>query len=68
MCVISEFAVKAHRLRKAFGEVRALDGLSLAVAAGSVLWLLAPNGSGGCLEWAAGRPGSAPMSCSTASG
>src|SRR6202044_1353159 len=33
-------------LRKAFGEVQALDGLSLAVTAGSVLGLLGPNGSG----------------------
>src|SRR5436190_12750501 len=43
---MSEFAVEAHSLRKAFGEVRALDGLSLAVPAGSVLGLLGPNGSG----------------------
>jgi daunorubicin resistance ABC transporter ATP-binding subunit len=45
-CVMSEFAVEAHSLRKAFGEVQALDGLSLAVPAGSVLGLLGPNGSG----------------------
>ena len=38
--------VEAYGLRKAFGEVRALDGLSLAVPAGSVLGLLGPNGSG----------------------
>ena len=43
---MSEFAVEAHGLRKAFGEVQALDGLSLAVPAGSVLGLLGPNGSG----------------------
>jgi ABC-2 type transport system ATP-binding protein len=41
-----EPAVEARGLRKAFGEVRALDGLSLAVPAGSVLGLLGPNGSG----------------------
>ena len=42
----SEAAVEAHGLRKAFGKVQALDGLSLAVPAGSVLGLLGPNGSG----------------------
>jgi len=39
-------AVEAVGLRKAFGDVQALDGLSLAVNAGSVLGLLGPNGSG----------------------
>src|SRR5215469_3498720 len=39
-------AVEADGLRKAFGQVTALDGLSLAVPAGSVLGLLGPNGSG----------------------
>jgi ABC-2 type transport system ATP-binding protein len=39
-------AVEACGLRKAFGEVQALDGLDLAVPAGSVLGLLGPNGSG----------------------
>jgi daunorubicin resistance ABC transporter ATP-binding subunit len=39
-------AVEAAGLRKAFGEVTALEGLSLAAAAGSVLGLLGPNGSG----------------------
>jgi ABC-2 type transport system ATP-binding protein len=42
----SKPAVEPHGLRKAFGEVQALDGLSLAVPAGSVLGLLGPNGSG----------------------
>ena len=44
--MMSKPAVEAHGLRKAFGEVQALDGLSLAVPAGSVLGLLGPNGSG----------------------
>src|SRR5246127_227544 len=43
---MSEATVEAHDLRKAFGDVQALDGLSLAVPAGSVLGLLGPNGSG----------------------
>jgi len=43
---MSKPAVEAHGLRKAFGEVQALDGLSLAVPAGCVLGLLGPNGSG----------------------
>ena len=43
---MSEPAVEARDLRKTFGKVRALDGLSLAVPAGSVLGLLGPNGSG----------------------
>ena len=43
---MSEPMVEAYGLRKAFGEVQALDGLSLAVPAGSVLGLLGPNGSG----------------------
>jgi len=43
---MSEATVEADGLRKAFGHVQALDGLSLAVPAGSVLGLLGPNGSG----------------------
>ena len=43
---MSEPTVEACGLRKAFGGVQALDGLSLAVPTGSVLGLLGPNGSG----------------------
>jgi ABC-2 type transport system ATP-binding protein len=43
---MSQPAVEACGLRKAFGDVPALDGLSLTVSAGSVLGLLGPNGSG----------------------
>jgi len=39
-------AIAAEGLRKAFGQVTALDGLSFQVLAGSVLGLLGPNGSG----------------------
>ena len=38
--------IAAEGLRKAFGTVTALDGLSLQASAGSVLGLLGPNGSG----------------------
>src|SRR5713226_5965196 len=39
-------AIEADGLRKTFGQVAALDGLSFQVPAGSVLGLLGPNGSG----------------------
>jgi oleandomycin transport system ATP-binding protein len=39
-------AVLAEGLAKRFGETRALDGVDLAVRAGSVLGLLGPNGAG----------------------
>ena len=40
------FAVEATGLTKHYGDVVALDGLDLAVPAGSVLGLLGPNGAG----------------------
>jgi energy-coupling factor transporter ATP-binding protein EcfA2 len=43
---MSNPAIEADALRKAFGQVTALDGLSFQVPAGSVLGLLGPNGSG----------------------
>ena len=39
-------AIGAHGLVKHFGQVAALDGIDLAVEAGSVLALLGPNGAG----------------------
>ncbi len=39
-------AITASGLRKAFGDVQALDGVDLAVPAGTVLGLLGPNGAG----------------------
>lgn len=43
---MNEFAIEAEGLRKAFGSVTALDGLTLRVPTGSVVGLLGPNGSG----------------------
>jgi ABC-2 type transport system ATP-binding protein len=43
---MSEPAIKATGLVKSFGDVRALDGVDLEVAPGSVLGLLGPNGAG----------------------
>jgi ABC-2 type transport system ATP-binding protein len=43
---MSDTPVEVDGLRKAFGTVPALDGLSFLVPAGSVLGLLGPNGSG----------------------
>jgi len=39
-------AIEAHGLVKRYGSVRALDGLEIAVAAGTVFGLLGPNGAG----------------------
>jgi ABC-2 type transport system ATP-binding protein len=44
--VNNEIAIEAIGLRKSFGEVRALDGVDLQAAAGTVLALLGPNGAG----------------------
>ena len=38
--------IEAHGLVKTYGALRALDGLDLAVAQGTVLGLLGPNGAG----------------------
>ena len=39
-------AVRLHGLRKSFGDVTAVDGIDLTVAAGEVVALLGPNGAG----------------------
>src|SRR5262249_20526513 len=39
-------AIIADDLRKAYGDVRALDGLDLVVEAGTIFALLGPNGAG----------------------
>jgi ABC-2 type transport system ATP-binding protein len=43
---MSDFAIEAEGLRKAYGSVTALNGLTLQVPTGTVVGLLGPNGSG----------------------
>ncbi len=38
--------IQATDLRKTYGEVRALDGLTFAVPGGTIFGLLGPNGAG----------------------
>ncbi|WP_421859306.1 ABC transporter ATP-binding protein [Oceanicaulis sp.] len=40
------YAIETHALRRAFGNVTAVDGLNLAVPEGSVFGFLGPNGAG----------------------
>jgi ABC-2 type transport system ATP-binding protein len=42
----SDLAISVEGIRKAFGSVKALDGVDLTVANGTVLGLLGPNGAG----------------------
>jgi ABC-2 type transport system ATP-binding protein len=46
MSVQRETAILTEGLRKSYGSVRALDGVDLAVAHGTVFGLLGPNGAG----------------------
>ena len=43
---MSETAISAQGLVKSFGDVRALDGVDLEAAPGTVLGVLGPNGAG----------------------
>ena len=40
------YAVEVKELRKFFGEVRAVDGLSFSVGKGEIFGFLSPNGAG----------------------
>jgi len=42
----NDVILQTHELKKAFGSVRAVDGISLSVARGQVYGFLGPNGSG----------------------
>jgi ABC-2 type transport system ATP-binding protein len=42
----SSLAISAHRLVKQFGEVRAVDGIDLAIPRGMIFAILGPNGAG----------------------
>jgi ABC-2 type transport system ATP-binding protein len=44
--VVMQEAIEVHGLRKAYGEVEAVGGLSFSVAVGEVFCLLGPNGAG----------------------
>jgi ABC-2 type transport system ATP-binding protein len=46
MTTRSNLAIEAERLVKVFGDVRAVDGVDLAVRRGSVYGVLGPNGAG----------------------
>ena len=65
----SNLAIEASGLVKSFGDVRAVDGVDLAVRRGSVYGVLGPNGAGKTttirmLDDAARRPTAAPRGCS----
>src|SRR5262245_5479632 len=46
MYMDSEPAFEAHDVRKYFGKVKALDGVSLSSSQGKIFGLLGPNGAG----------------------
>ena len=46
MATQTQLAIEASGLEKAFGETRAVDGVDLAVRAGTVYGVLGPNGAG----------------------
>src|SRR5689334_12592505 len=45
-CVEHDAAIALHEVRKSFGDVRAVDGLTLEVPQGVCFGLLGPNGAG----------------------
>ena len=46
MTDVSDVLVRVHDLRKSYGSIRALDGISFEVARGDILGFLGPNGAG----------------------
>jgi len=44
--VHSDYAIEAEALVKTFGDTRAVDGIDLAIPAGSIYGVLGPNGAG----------------------
>jgi len=61
-------AIRVRDLRKAYGETRAVDGISFEVEAGEVFGLLGPNGAGKTttveiLEGLRGSDSGGPGSC-----
>jgi ABC-2 type transport system ATP-binding protein len=46
MVAMTSYAIEAHGLVKHFGTTRAVDGIDLAVPAGTVYGVLGPNGAG----------------------
>ena len=42
----ADLAIEAHALVKTFGDTRAVDGIDLAIPAGSIYGVLGPNGAG----------------------
>ncbi len=42
----SEYILQVHDLKKHFGQVKAVDGISFSVAKGQIYGFLGPNGSG----------------------
>ena len=46
MTAVSDVLVRVRDLRKSYGSIRALDGISFEVARGDILGFLGPNGAG----------------------
>ena len=44
--LVASLAVEAREVRKRFGPVTALDGLTVTINAGEIYGLMGPNGSG----------------------